>query len=214
MAKAKITESQRMKKILDCLEKHYPEVKTSLAFKSPFELLVATILSAQCTDERVNKVTPVLFRRLPGPRQMAAAPLSLIEKLIHSCGFYKNKAASIKSASKSIVEDYGGEVPSTIDELVKLRGVGRKTANVVLGNAFGVPGIAVDTHVGRLCRRLGFSASFDPVEVEKAMMLVVEKKRWIEFAHLLIAHGRKICTSRKAYCDRCPVADLCPKILS
>lgn len=204
---------ERMKSILRILKKTYPEAECSLHFKTPFELLVATILSAQCTDERVNKVTPVLFKSYPDAAAMAKAPLSRIEALVRSTGFYKNKALSLKEASQSLVEKHAGQVPGTLEELVALRGVGRKTANVVLGNHFGVPAIVVDTHVGRLCRRLGFTKSEDPVQIEHEMEKLVEHKDWSLFSHLLIWHGRKQCPARGPKCPECVVSSLCPKRL-
>lgn len=202
----------RMREILRILDHTYPEAECSLSFRDPFELLVATILSAQCTDERVNKVTPALFKRFAGPREMAAAELSEIEGLIRTTGFFRNKALSIKAASSDIVNLHGGKVPRDLEKLTALRGVGRKTANVVLGVAFGVPGLVVDTHVGRLSRRMGFTRETDPVKVEHQMMEIVPRERWTDLGHLLICHGRAICTARKALCDQCPIARLCPKV--
>lgn len=202
----------RMREILRILDRTYPEAECSLSFRDPFQLLVATILSAQCTDERVNKVTPSLFERFPGPREMADAKLSEIEGLIRTTGFFRNKALAIKSASRDLVELHGGEVPQDLEKLTALHGVGRKTANVVLGVAFGVPGLVVDTHVGRLSRRMGFTRDMDPVKVEHKMMEIVPRERWTDFAHLLISHGRAICTARKAMCEECPIARLCPKV--
>jgi endonuclease III len=202
----------RMLEVLRILKREYPEAHCSLTHESAFQLLIATILSAQCTDERVNQVTPALFRRYPGPAEMARAPLKDLEKLVQSTGFYKNKALSLKTTAQLIVEKHGGEVPRTLEELVALRGVGRKTANVVLGNVYGIPGLVVDTHVGRLTRRLGFTKAADPVKVEHEMMEIVPREDWTLFAHLLIYHGRETCTARKALCDECPLVRLCPKI--
>ncbi len=202
----------RMREILRVFDQVYPEAECSLTHASPFQLLVATILSAQCTDERVNKVTPPLFARFPGPREMAAASLKEIESLIRTTGFFHSKALSIQSASQSLLDLHGGEVPRDLEKLIALRGVGRKTANVVLGVAFGVPGLVVDTHVGRLSRRMGFTREMDPVKVEHEMMAIVPRERWSDYAHLLIFHGRAICTARRAFCEECPVARLCPKI--
>lgn len=217
MARAKITaklaqNQARMAEILKVLKRDYPEAHCSLIFKTPFQLLIATILSAQCTDERVNKVTPPLFKRFPDASAMAKATLPELEKLIHSAGFYKNKALSLKGCSQSLMEHFGGEVPRTLAELITLRGVGRKTANVVLGNAFDIPGLVVDTHVGRISRRLGFTAALDPEKVETEMMTVVPREDWTLYAHLLISHGRAICTSRRAFCDDCNLVKLCPRI--
>jgi endonuclease-3 len=202
----------RARKVTEILKREYPEAKCSLDFETPFQLLVATILSAQCTDERVNKVTPALFRRYPGPREMAQAPVAEIEKLIQSTGFFRNKALSISETSQVLVKEHGGEVPADMDKLVVLRGVGRKTANVVLGNAFGVPGMPVDTHVGRLSRRLGFTRQNDPVKVEQEMTALVPSEDWTIFSHLLIYHGRAICMARGPLCDDCQLSRLCPKI--
>jgi endonuclease-3 len=205
-------ERARMKQVLWVLHREYPEAKCSLDFGTPFQLLVATILSAQCTDERVNLVTPALFGKYPDPQSMARAPLKEIERLVQSTGFFKNKAKAISETSKILVAKHGSEVPRTMEELTALRGVGRKTANVVLGNAYGVPGMVVDTHVGRLSRRLGFTAHEDPVKVEHELMEIVPREEWTDFAHLMISHGRAICTARRAYCERCPIARYCPKI--
>lgn len=206
------TERQRMAEILRILEKEYPDAKCSLNFKTPFQLLIATILSAQCTDERVNKVTPELFKQFPGPREMARAEISKIEKLVQSTGFFRSKAKSIHEVSKTVLEEYQGEVPRDRALLVKMRGVGRKTANVTLGVSFGIPALVVDTHVGRISRRLGFTRATDPVKVEFELMEIVPEKNWTHYGHLLIQHGRKICTARKAMCEICPISELCPKI--
>lgn len=205
-------EKKRMKEVLRVLKLEYPDAECSLYFKTPFQLLVATILSAQCTDERVNLVTPVLFKRFPGPAEMAKADLKEIETLIRSTNFYKNKAKSILETSQVLMLEYGGKVPQNLEQLIKLRGVGRKTANVVLGVGFGVAGLVVDTHVGRVSRRLGFTESVDPVDVEHELMEIVPKEDWILYAHLLISHGREVCTARKAYCEKCSISRLCPKI--
>jgi endonuclease-3 len=201
-----------MREVLRLLERAYPEAECSLSFKTPFQLLIATILSAQCTDERVNMTTPALFAKYPTPEAMAGAPIRDLEKLVQSTGFFRSKAKSLKEASRAIVEEHGGEIPRELERLVKLRGVGRKTANVVLGVAFGVPGLVVDTHVGRISRRLGFTRAHDPVKVEHELMEIVAKESWTHYAHLMISHGRAICTARKALCDECPIAHLCPKI--
>lgn len=207
-----LQETRRMAEILKILKRTYPEAKCSLDYQSPYQLLVATILSAQCTDERVNKVTPVLFRRFGTPQAMAKADLHEIEKLIQSTGFFRSKAKALKESAQAIVELHEGQVPEDFEALVRLRGVGRKTANVVLGNAFGVPAMVVDTHVGRLARRMGFSRAKDPVQVEKDLVEVVLREDWILLPHLLIQHGREICTARRAYCEDCPVFRFCPKI--
>jgi endonuclease-3 len=195
------------------LARHYPEAQCALSFTSPLQLLIATILSAQCTDERVNMVTPVLFKRYPTAGDLAKAPQSDIEQIIQSTGFFRNKAKSIKEACKTIVESHGGKVPQDIESLVRLAGVGRKTANVVLGTAFGIPsGVVVDTHVGRLGIRLGLTRQSDPLKVERVLMELLPKQEWIAFAHRMIHHGRKICTARNPHCDICPMNDICPKI--
>lgn len=205
-------EVRRMGQILKILEREYPEAQCSLTYQNPFQLLISTILSAQCTDERVNITTPALFAKFPTPEKMAKAKGPELEKLIRSTGFYKNKAKSLQKASKDIVALHGGKVPDTLEELVKLHGVGRKTANVVLGNVFGVPGLVVDTHVGRLSRRMGFTSEEDPVKVEHELMEIVPREKWTEFGHLMISHGRAICQARSPKCDECPVSSYCPKI--
>lgn len=204
--------SARALKIAAVLKKIYPDAKCSLDFKTPFQLLVATILSAQCTDERVNKVTPRLFSLFPTPEAMSKASIESIEELIRTTGFFRNKAKSISETSKILAEKYSGKVPQTMDELVHLRGIGRKTANVVLGNAFEIPGLPVDTHVGRLSRRLGFTKSNDPVKIEHELMELLPANEWTVFSHLLIYHGRARCTARSPDCEGCEVAKLCPKI--
>lgn len=201
-----------MREALRILHRAYPDAECSLAYRTPYQLLVATILSAQCTDERVNKVTPALFKRFGTPERMAAADLGEIEDLIRSTNFFRNKAVALREMSRALVERHGGEVPRGLDELVRLRGVGRKTANVVLGNAFGIAGLVVDTHVGRLARRLGFTRHDDPEKVEKDLMKLVPREEWTDFAHLLIRHGREVCTARRAWCERCPLQGLCPRV--
>ncbi len=203
---------RRMGEVLRILKREYPEAQCSLTHHDPFQLLAATILSAQCTDERVNKVTPVLFARYPDARSMAAAPVSALEKIIQSTGFFRSKAKSLHEMSRALVDEHGGEVPRDLDQLIKLRGVGRKTANVVLGVAFGVPGLVVDTHVGRLGRRLGFTRATDPVKVEHELMELVPREDWTLYAHLMIDHGRAICDARKPLCDQCAVFRLCPRV--
>lgn len=202
----------RMAEIVRQLKREYPESTCSLNYATPFQLLIATILSAQCTDLRVNLVTPALFERYPDAHAMARAPVSAIEKLIQSTGFYRNKARSISETAKVLVEKYDGEVPRELEKLTPLRGVGRKTANVVLGNAYGIPGMVVDTHVGRLSRRMGFTLALDPVKVELELMTLVQREDWTLHSHLLIDHGRAVCTARRAFCEHCIVASLCPKI--
>jgi endonuclease-3 len=193
------------------LKKHYPDPKCALDHSSPFELLVATILSAQCTDERVNKVTATLFRKYRRPEDFLAVPAEELEQDIFQTGFYRNKARNIRGACAMIVEEYGGKVPDTMEELLRLPGVARKTANVVLGNAYGkAEGVVVDTHVGRLSRRLGLTEQEDPVKVENDLMLLVPRAEWIDFAHRLILHGRAICIARAPKCPECFLLDVCP----
>jgi len=204
---------KRVEKIFPLLKKAYPDAKIALVHKGPVQLLVATIMSAQCTDVRVNIVTKDLFKKYKNVRAFADCDLGELEEDIRSTGFYRNKAKNIKEACTAIVEDFGGEVPGTMKELVSLSGVGRKTANVLLGNAFDTPGITCDTHVIRLSRRLGLSVSSDPVKLEHDLMEIVPKKKWggwTMFSHLLIFHGRNICKARKPNCDNCPVAKHCP----
>jgi endonuclease-3 len=202
-----------MKEILRLLKKYYPEACCTLTYKSPFTLLISAILSAQATDKAVDKVTPELYERFPDPYSFAKARLASIERIIRPLGLYKNKARNIKGASKMLVEEFGGEVPKSIAEMTRLPGVGRKTANVVLGNAFDInEGICVDTHVGRLSRRLGLSDSKDPAKVEQDLMKLVPQKDWTIVSHLLIAHGRRVCDSRKPDCEDCFLSKICPKI--
>ena len=202
--------SQRVKKILPVLERIYPDAKTALRFANPLELLIATILSAQCTDVRVNMVTKDLFRKYSSARDWAKADIRDIESDIKSTGFYHNKAISIKGVCTGIIERFGGKVPDTMEELIQLPGVGRKTANVVLGNAFGQPAIACDTHVIRLSRRLGLSLNTDAVKLEFDLAEIVPKKSWTLFSHLLILHGRNVCKARKPDCENCQIAKYCP----
>ncbi len=191
----------------------YPDAKCALEHRNAFELLIATILSAQCTDVRVNMVTPALFTKYPTPAAFVKATPQDIEEMIRSTGFYRNKAKSILGASKLLVEKYDGQVPRTMEELLELPGVARKTANVVMGNAFGLNvGMVVDTHIGRLSRRLGLSKHADPVKVEQDLMSLFPTENWTLLAHLLIYHGRQVCAARKPACDRCTLADLCPRI--
>jgi len=202
----------RVRAVIEQLQELYPDAKCALDFRSPLELLIATILSAQCTDERVNKVTPALFAAYPDAAAFAAADPAALEKAIHSTGFFRNKAKSIREASADIVAKHGGQVPRTLDELTALRGVGRKTANVVLGNAYGIPGMVVDTHVTRLSHRLGLTNETDPVKIEFALMPLVPKELWTLFSHWLILHGRAVCNARKPLCSQCPLSPHCPKL--
>ena len=189
----------------------YPDSRCALNYSDPLQLLVATILSAQCTDARVNMVTPALFARFPDAAAFAASDLAELEKLIQSTGFFRNKAANIQGCCRMLVERHAGEVPRTLEELVVLPGVGRKTANVVLGHCFDVPGITVDTHVGRLSRRLGLTRHDDPVKVEQDLMAQWPPESWTITSLRLIDHGRAVCDARKPACDRCQLADICPR---
>ena len=199
----------RANKICKILKTTYPNVKTQLNHKNPFELLVSTILSAQCTDKQVNGVTKDLFKKLATPYDFAVARNETIEKLIRSTGYYRNKAKNIKNCSALLVKKYKGIVPETLDELVKLPGVGRKTANVVLGVGFGIPGIAVDTHVMRISKKLGLTKNNDPVKIEFDLMKIVPKKEWSDFSLRLICFGRAICKARNPLCTSCPMYELC-----
>jgi len=197
-------------KIWPILQKTYPDAKTALTFINPLELLIATILSAQCTDVRVNMVTKDLFKKYKSAADWAKADIKQIESDIKSTGFYHNKAVSIKGTSTKIIEQFGGKVPDTMEELLTLPGVGRKTANVVLGSAFGKPAIACDTHVIRLSRRLGLSKNSDAVKLEFDLVEIVPKKNWTLFGNMLILHGRNVCEARKPRCPDCPIAEYCP----
>ncbi len=190
----------------------YPDVHCELDFKSPLQLLVATVLSAQCTDKRVNMVTPALFRKYGEAKDFAGADILDIEELIHSTGFFRAKARSIKGLAMRIESDFGGKVPESLEELITLPGVGRKTANVVLGHAFGIPGITVDTHFGRLSRRFHWSHEQDPVKVERDVAALIPQKEWTNLSQRMIWHGRRICHSRKPACGACPVAKICPSV--
>jgi endonuclease-3 len=202
---------KRAGQIVRLLKKEYPEARCSLNYSNPLELLVATILSAQCTDERVNLVTAELFRKYRTAEDYAAAPAAELERDIRSTGFFRNKAKSIQGACRLIVERHGGSVPRSMEELLELPGVARKTANVVLGNAYGVAsGVVVDTHVARLSERLGLSSEKTPEKIEQDLASIVPKSDWILFPHLLIAHGRKVCKARGPLCGECVLARLCP----
>lgn len=194
------------------LSKTYPDVRCELDFTNPLQLLIATVLSAQCTDRRVNQVTPALFKKYRTLRAFAQADLHEIEELVHSTGFFRAKAKNIKSLAMKIQSDFNGEVPQTLDELITLPGVGRKTANVVLGHAFDTPGITVDTHFGRLSRRFGWTKENDPVKVEYAVAQLIPQKEWTNLSQRMIWHGRRICHSRKPACGACPLARICPSV--
>lgn len=202
---------QQARRIRRLLAKLYPDAFCALHFANPLQLLIATMLSAQCTDKRVNLVTPALFRKYPDAAAFAAANPRELERAIASTGFFRNKARNIIACCQRIMEHHDGQVPRTLDELVQLPGVGRKTANVILGNAFGVPGITVDTHVGRLSRRMGLTVHTDPVKVEQDLMRLIPRKEWTMFSHRMIFHGRQVCFARKPNCPGCTLAAVCPR---
>jgi endonuclease-3 len=206
-----IAERERAEQIVAGLRQLYPDAKCSLDFTSPLELLVATMLSAQCTDERVNQVTKSLFQKYRSAQDYARADPETLEQDIRQTGFYRNKAKHIREAAQMIVQRYDGQTPRTMVELIALPGVARKTANVVMGNAFGVvEGVVVDTHVGRLARRLGLTESDDPVKVEQDLMALLPQRDWLDLSHMLIMHGRAVCQARKPLCEACALAPLCP----
>jgi endonuclease III len=200
------------RRIVRKLATQYPDARCALDHENSLQLLVATMLSAQCTDKRVNLVTPALFRTYPTAEYYAGADQKELEKAIASTGFFRNKAKNIIACCRQIVEKHRGRVPNTMDKLLELPGVGRKTANVILGNAFEVPGITVDTHVGRLSRRMGLTVHTDPTKVERDLMELIPKKEWTMFSHRMIFHGRQVCQARKPNCPGCTLADICPKI--
>ena len=206
-------EKQRVDKIVKILAETYPEALCALNHKTPFELLAATILSAQCTDERVNIVTPKLFAKYPSVVALAKAKQHDVEEIIKSTGFFRNKATSLIGMAKAVMEKYDGELPRTLDELVHLPGVGRKTANVLLGVAFGIAtGVVVDTHVKRLSNLLRLTTSTNPEQIERDLMEKVPQEEWIDFSHRLIHHGRRICIARRPKCQECPLLPLCPRV--
>jgi endonuclease-3 len=208
--KSKNTQEHQARDIDSRLKKLYPHPKTALYFSNPLELLVATILSAQCTDKRVNQVTKTLFKKYASAENFQNAPLEELEKDIRSTGFYRNKARSIKGCCTALVEKFGGNVPRTMDEMLLLPGVGRKTANLVLGDAFGIPGIVVDTHVRRVAQRLGLTNNSDPDKIESDLAALLPRDRWTPFSHELIFHGRNVCKARAPDCAHCPLLDICP----
>ena len=212
VAESQKARAERAQRIVRALDRSYPEVRTALHFRSPFELLVATILSAQCTDEMVNRVTRELFARFPDAAALAAADPAEVERRVRPTGFYRQKARSIQSAAQGLVERFGGEVPAKLEDLVTLRGVARKTANVVLGNAFGVPGLAVDTHMARVNRRLGLTRHDDPVKIEADLAELVPRAHWTRYTNQVIHHGRVCCEARRPRCEACPLEALCPRI--
>ena len=205
----KQSDPKRIKEIIEILSKEIPDSKIALRFSNPLELLIATILSAQCTDVKVNQVTVDLFKKYHSVTDYAKANLPELEGDIRPTGFYRNKAKSIQKCCQELVARFGGEVPRTLEELVTLPGVGRKTANVILGNAFGIPGITVDTHVHRVSQRIGLTKNEDPVKIEFDLMEVVPKEEWTHFSNLLIWHGRRTCMARKPLCETCPIRKLC-----
>jgi endonuclease-3 len=202
----------RARRIATHLAELYPDARCALDFANPLQLIVATILSAQCTDKLVNKVTPALFARYPDAKAFAEADLAELQKLIQRVGFYRSKAKNLIACCKRIVEVHGGEVPRTMDELTQLAGVGRKTANVVLGNVFDVPGIPVDTHVRRLSQRMGLTLVSDPVKIEGDLNELIPEPHWTMFGHRMIYHGRQVCHARKPRCGECTLAKVCPQI--
>ncbi len=201
---------QRTKDVYEILDPLYTRKKTALDYRTPLQLLISTILSAQCTDKQVNQVTPMLFKKYLTPKEYIKAPIAELEADIRPTGFFRNKAKSIKGCCQGLVDLYGGEVPSTMEEMLKLPGVGRKTANCVLGAVYGVPGIVVDTHVKRLSQRLGLTDKKDPDKIENDVEKLLPKERWRRFSDILIYHGREICKARKPEHSRCPVFSLCP----
>jgi endonuclease-3 len=212
-AKKRETREQKKKravKIVKALKRRYPEATTALHFTTPFELLVATVLAAQCTDKKVNEVTPQLFRKYRGPEGFAKARLSTLERMIKPTGFFRNKSKSIKALSREIVERHGGKVPEKLEDLVDLTGVGRKTANVVLAGAFGKPGIIVDTHMIRLAGRLDLTREKDPVKIEFALRGLLPRRFWGDFSFMIVLHGRETCKARKPLCHICPLDKHCP----
>ncbi len=201
---------RRAKRVLDLLRDEFPEVHTALVHRSPFELLIATLLSAQCTDVRVNKVTPALFEAAPSPEAMVRLGQDRIQDFVKSINFFRTKAKNIFETSKILINEHQGEVPATLDALVRLPGIGQKTANVVLGNAFSTPRVVVDTHVKRLSNRLGFTEQMDALKIESDLERIFEKVDWVDSSHLLIFHGRQTCLARSPRCERCILVKLCP----
>lgn len=198
--------------IIKILKEAYPDATCSLDFTTPFEMMVAVMLSAQCTDERVNKTTPALFKKYPTPEKMMKADLDDIKKFVKPCGFYNNKALSIKETARIIVEDFNGKMPEDINELQKLRGIGRKSANIIMLEGFGkCEGIAVDTHVSRISRKIGFSNKPIPTDIEKDLLKLLDRKYWVDLNHVLVLHGREVCIANRPQCDSCPISNMCKK---
>lgn len=210
MSESKTARRRRAAEIERILAETYPTAHCALDFREPFELLVAVVLSAQTTDGKVNEVTPVLFARFPDAAALASAPQDEVEAIVHPLGFFRTKARAVRELSASLLETHGGRVPGTMEELVRLRGVGRKTANVVLGECFGVPGVTVDTHVRRLSGRMGLTASEDPERIEQDIMALLPRATWTAFSHRMIWHGRRVCVARGPKCAACPVLARCP----
>jgi endonuclease-3 len=200
----------RLREVMKLLDPRYPDHKPRLHYKNPFELLVATVLAAQCSDAAVNLVTPALFSRFPNPAALAEAPPEELEEIIRRTGFFRVKARNIKTLAGMLRDEYGGELPRTMEELTRLPGVGRKTAGVVLSTFFGVPAIIVDTHFGRVCRRLGLTQSENPAQIEKDIAALAPKEAWTEISHVLNRHGWSLCHARKPACGDCPAGELCP----
>ena len=212
-SRVKVGDKDRARKIARSLAKAYPEAVCALSHDNPFQLLAATILSAQCTDARVNAVTPQLFKTFPTPEKLARATQSEVEDIIRSLGFFRAKAKSLRGMATKLTDEFHGEMPRTIEELITLPGVGRKTANVLLGTAFGIAtGVVVDTHVRRLSRRLGLTKHTDPARIERDLMELLPSTEWVNFSHRLIHHGRRICAARKPKCPECPLLSLCPRV--
>ncbi len=204
---------QQAAKVVRGLRRDYADAQCALVHANPFQLLVATVLSAQCTDERVNMVTKVLFERYPTAGDLAAAPIATIETIVQSTGFFRHKAKNIKALSQRLADDHGGTVPRDFEVLTNLPGVGRKTANVVMGTAFGIPtGVVVDTHVARLSQRLGLTNNSDPVKIERDLIELLPRSAWIDYSHRLIHHGRRVCKARKPQCEACGFNKICPRI--
>ncbi|MBX3179560.1 MAG: endonuclease III [Candidatus Hydrogenedentes bacterium] len=210
VSRSKAAQQARAREVYARLVDLYPDIRCTLDYHSPFQLLIMTALAAQCTDARVNIVCQDLFPKYPTPQAFLDADIKDIERMIHSCGFYRQKAKNIMATCKSLVEQFGGEVPQTMEELVQLAGVGRKTANVVLGECFGHQGVIVDTHCTRLTNRLGFTKNQDAVKIEKDLMKVWPPEHWTLFSHFMVFHGRAVCTARAPKCSQCALRDLCP----
>ena len=214
MIENKADKTTRAKEVVRLLKKEYPDSKCSLNYSNPHELLVATILSAQCTDHRVNQVLPALFKTYPSVNAFALSDLNKLSRVIHSCGYHNQKAKSIQGSSLMIMNEHGGKVPRTIEELVKLPGVGRKTANCILGECFRVPSMVIDTHMIRIMNLLRFTTSKDPKKIELELVEVFNKPDWVKLTHMVIDHGRAVCIARRPQCNQCVLQDLCPSVLS